>query len=72
MGEEVLSDLMSFTNFNAELFTPGSPDQTAYNLGMRRVVLYILTQARATPQDIDRIARIVQSQQQDKLWEEEI
>jgi hypothetical protein len=42
-GKEVLEDLLQFTRVNTPSFVPQQADLTAYNEGMRRVGLRILS-----------------------------
>ena len=42
-GKEVLKDLMTFAKFFDTSYVPGDPSTTAYNEGMRRIVLRILS-----------------------------
>ena len=40
-GKRVLSDLYRFCNMGKPSFVPGSPDETAFNEGKRRVFLRV-------------------------------
>lgn len=42
-GKMVLDDLLNFTRVNTPSFVPQQPDLTAYNEGMRRVGIRILS-----------------------------
>lgn len=70
-GQEVLSDLIKFTGYEDDAFVPGSPEETAYNLGQQRVVRRILKMTLATPKDIDRIAKLIHAQEPQDLWDDE-
>lgn len=54
-GEYVLADLIKFTRAREQSFIHGSPDETAFNEGMRRVITRIERMTQMTPQDIKRI-----------------
>jgi len=41
-GKKVLYDLMKFGKFNQPTYSPGDPNGTAFNEGMRRVILRIV------------------------------
>jgi len=51
-GEIVLDDLMSFCGMETDAFIPDNQYMTAYNLGMRKVVIYIKSMIEQTPQDL--------------------
>lgn len=42
-GEEVLLDLLKFTKVNQPTYIPGDPHTSAFNEGMRRVGLRLLS-----------------------------
>lgn len=42
-GKEVLKDLLKFCHYNSPTFVPGDPHTSAYNEGMRRVILRIIS-----------------------------
>lgn len=42
-GQKVLKDLMTFGKFFDTSYVPGDPTTTAYNEGMRRMILRILS-----------------------------
>ncbi len=51
-GEIVLDDLMSFCGMETDAFIPDNTHMTSYNLGMRKVFLYIKSMMEQTPQDL--------------------
>lgn len=48
-GKEVLEDLLRFTGVNTPSFVPQQQDLTAYNEGMRRVGIRILSMVEGEP-----------------------
>lgn len=42
-GKDVLKDLLSFCKFTESCYVPGDPTGTAYNEGMRRVALRLMS-----------------------------
>ncbi len=46
VGEDVLEDLRKFCMIGFDAYTPGTFDQTAYNLGLQRVFLHIEARMR--------------------------
>ena len=49
-GQEVLKDLMKFAKFCDTSYVPGDPTTTAYNEGMRRIILRILSIMEKDPE----------------------
>ncbi len=43
VGKEVLRDLMEFAKFLEPTYVPGDPTTSAYNEGMRRIILRIVS-----------------------------
>lgn len=50
-GKVVIDDLLRFTKVTSPSFVPGNADTTAYNEGMRRVGLRILSMVEGTPNE---------------------
>lgn len=50
-GEVVLEDLKAFCGFEEDAFTDDT-HRTAYNLGLRKVFLYIMGMIHQTPEDL--------------------
>ncbi len=48
-GKKVLKDLMQFSNFFRGSYVKGDPSTTAFNEGMRQVILRILTIMETDP-----------------------
>lgn len=48
-GKKVLDDLLRFTRVDSPSFVPQQPDLTAYNEGLRRVGIRILSMMEGTP-----------------------
>jgi len=48
-GKEVLEDLLQFTRVNTPSFVQQQPDTTAFNEGMRRVGLRLLSMVEGQP-----------------------
>ena len=55
-GVEVLADLRDFCGMDMDAFAD-NPERTAYNLGMRRVFLYIQHTMDMSMEEIDAITR---------------
>jgi len=49
MGQIVLEDIRKFCGVGRDAYTPGTFDQTAYNLGMQRVWLHIDAKINSHP-----------------------
>jgi hypothetical protein len=71
-GQEVMQELCTFVGWNVEPFVPGNSEQTAYNLGMRRVVQHIFDMSNSTEDDVERISKHMARQQESQLWDEEL
>lgn len=56
-GEKVLQDLMLFCKYRDSSFVVGDPNQTAFNEGMRRVILRIIKFMEMTDDDINKIIK---------------
>lgn len=56
-GKMILEDLMRFAKYNGDVFHPGEADKTAYYLGMRRLILRMLSFASMTKEEIDSITK---------------
>lgn len=54
-GKAVIDDLLNFTKVSSPSFIPGSSDVTAYNEGMRRVGLRILSMVEGEPREIKNL-----------------
>lgn len=50
VGKDVLKDLMEFCKFLEPTYVPGDPTTTAYNEGMRRIILRILSIMNKNPE----------------------
>ena len=56
VGEDVLQDLRDFCGMDADAFADNA-EKTAYNLGMRRVFLYIQHTMNISKEEINAITR---------------
>ncbi len=56
VGIDVLQDLRDFCGMDSDAFAD-NPERTAYNLGMRRVFLYIQQTMNMSMEEIDAITR---------------
>jgi len=57
-GQMVLADLIKFANAHDQSYVAGSPDETAFREGMRRVVTRIEKFIHMTPKQIAHISEM--------------
>jgi hypothetical protein len=62
-GQRVFGDLIGFGRVFAEVFVPGAPDQTNFNLGARRAALRIISMAGMTEERARQLAELAQQQE---------
>lgn len=55
-GKRVLADLIKFSGYRESSFVPGDPHSSAFNEGMRRVILRILSLKHM---DEDKITKLM-------------
>lgn len=56
-GKAVLKDLMKFAMFFDSTYVPKDPESTAYNEGMRRIVLRIIAIMERQPLDNEQVLK---------------
>jgi hypothetical protein len=66
-GQTVLADILKRCGLVQDSFVPGSPDQTAYQAGRRRVGLEIVETINADP---DAAIRLVRTGNTEELFDE--
>jgi hypothetical protein len=62
-GSLVFGDLIAFGRVFAEVFVQGAPDQTAFNLGARRLALRVISMAGMTEERARQLAELAQQQE---------
>lgn len=53
-GEEVYQDLLKFCKIDQPTYTPGDPTGTAFNEGLRRVGLRLLSMVESEDKKVDK------------------
>lgn len=66
-GKLVLSDIYKYTNTHDSTFDPSNPYVTSFNEGMRRVGLRIFSYVNMAPEEVRRISK-QQEQQEEEVF----
>jgi len=61
IGQHVLGDILQQCGTDVQSFVPGSPDETAFNEGRRRVGNYIEKMLNMSTTDAKRIADLIKA-----------